>query len=142
MKKELHNLGDIQELTYLVGSNNPWQYKSNIKNLLDNSSEEELFQIFREICFVYQKNTGLSNKLFQYGFKEIFEKRIFDPKIETKKFGKENEGIADSFVKKRKEIHNQYLEDIRKIYVLWKKVGIEKGLNISFYPYGLDEIFN
>jgi hypothetical protein len=142
MVNELHDLGDIKELTYLVASNNPWQYKGNIENLLNNSSEKEFFQIFHEICFVYQKNSGLDDKFFQWYFEEIFERRVIDSEIETKKFGKKGEGIADSFVQKRKEIHNQYLEDVRRIYVLWKEVGIKKGFSISFYPNDLYEIFN
>ena len=50
---ECMDLGDIKILTYL-NVNNPWRWDGNIKNILDNSPEEDFFQIFNEICLPYK----------------------------------------------------------------------------------------
>jgi len=141
MENKFHDLGDVIELTYLL-VNNPWRWSGNIENLLNNSSEKEFFQMYREICFVYDRNSSIDDKFFRWGFEEIFEKRVIEPEIEIKKYGAMGEGIADEFVDTRKKIHNQTLSDYKKIYALWKKIGIKRGFNISFYPNDLDELFN
>lgn len=74
-------------------------------------------------------------------FKEIIDRRVIEPEIEVKKFGKRGKGIIDYFLENRGKMHNQNLDDVKKIYTLWKEVGIRKGFNISFYPEDLDEIF-
>lgn len=122
--------------------NNPWRWSGNIENNIEKATEKDFFQMFKEICAIYHQGLNRDEKSFQWYFEEIFEKRVIDPQIEIKKFGQRGDGLADFFVENRKEIHNQNLNDYKKIYVLWKEVGTRKGFNISFYPNDLDEIFD
>jgi len=136
----METLGDIKQLTYLC-VNNPWRWRDNIENIFKMSSEKEFFQIYYEICFAYHKSSCLTDKDFQWYFEEIFEKRVIDPEIEIKKFGKRGEGMVDHIFEERKKCHNQNLDDTKKIYILWKRIGLQRGFSISFYPDDLDEIF-
>lgn len=136
----MEKLEDIHQLTYLC-VNNPWRWKGNIESILSNSSKENFFQIYREICFAYSIQSNVTEKDLQWYFEEIFDRRVIDPEIEVKKYGKHGKGIADYFLEERKKMHNQNLGDVKKIYTLWKEVGIRRGFNISFYPDDLDEIF-
>ena len=125
-----------------LGFNNPWRWASNIENNIQKATEAEFFQMYNEICLTYASGLGRDEKSFQWYFEEIFQKKVIDPEIEIKKLVQKGEGVADFFVTKRKEIHNKNLSDYKKIYSLWKEVGIKKGFDISFYPNDLDEIFN
>lgn len=136
----MKKLEDIKQLTYLL-VNNPWRWEGNIKNILNRSSEKIFFQIYNEICLAYSIHLNVTDKDLQWYFEEIFDKRVIDPEIEIKKYGKNGEGIADYFFEERKKIHNQNLGDVKEIYTLWKDVGIQRSFNISFYPDDLDEIF-
>lgn len=136
----MKNLGDIYQITYLC-VNNPWRWKDNIENILSNSSKEIFFQIYREICFAYSIQFNVTEDDLKWYFKEIIDRRVIEPEIEVKKFGKRGKGIIDYFLENRGKMHNQNLDDVKKIYTLWKEVGIRKGFNISFYPEDLDEIF-
>lgn len=141
MEKKYKVFGDIKKLTYLC-LNNPWRWERNIENILINSSKEEFFEIYLEICLAYQINSQVTDKDLQWYFEEIFEKRVIDPEIEIKKYGPRGEGLADLFFDERQKIHNQYLEDIKNIYILWKEVGIMRDFNVSLYPDELDEHFD
>lgn len=136
----MEELEDIRKLGYLC-SNNPWRWKGNIENIINKSSKEDFFQIYNEICFAYSIYLNAGEEIFQKYFEEIFEKRIIDPEIEVKTFGENGRGIADFFVRERKKIHNQTMDDIKKIYCLWKLVGIQRKFNVSFYPDDLNELF-
>ena len=138
---ECMDLGDIKILTYL-NVNNPWRWDGNIKNILDNSPEEDFFQIFNEICLAFHINSEVEDKIFMKYFEDIFEKRIINPKIETEKFGKGGEDFADIFFEERTTLHNINLDDMKKIYLLWRQVGFQKKFDMSFYPDNLEEIFN
>lgn len=139
--KKLTTMEDVKCLTYLC-VNNPWRWKDNIEDILKHSSESEFFQIYQEICFTYQAGLNRDEKSFQLYFEDIFDERAIDPEIEIKRFGKEGEGLADYFIEKRKETHDENMDDQKKIYALWKEIGLQRGFNVSFYPDDLDEIFN
>ena len=136
----MKKLEDIMLLTYL-NVNNPWRWKSNIEHILNISSETDFFKIYNEICFAYHISSNVSDSIFKKDFEEIFERRVIDPEIETKILGKGARGLADLFFEERKKIYNQTLNDMKKIYGLWKLTGLQRGLAIEFYPNDLDELF-
>ena len=136
----MKNLGDIRLLTYL-NMNNPWRWKGNIENIFINSSENDFFRIYNEICLAYDINSNVNDNIFKKYFEDIFKTRVIDPEIETKLFGEGGEGVADSFFEERKKIHHQTLDDMKKIYTQWRLVGIRRGFSMSLYSDSLVEIF-
>lgn len=132
---------EISNSIYLT-MNNPWRWEGIIEDNMEKATEADFFQMYKEICLIYHSGLNQDEKSFQWYFEEVFEKKVIDPEFEIKKYGPGGEGVADWFVKERKKTHNQNLEDYEKIYNLWKKVGIARGLNVSFYPNQLDEIFS
>lgn len=136
----MKDLADIKLLTYL-NVNNPWNWKSNITNILNQSSKVEFFQIYNEICLAFSVSINVCDSTFRKYFEDIFHKRVIDPDIEIKKFGERGEGFADYFFTERVRVHNQNLEDMRQIYVQWKAIGIERGFAVSSYPDDLLEFW-
>lgn len=136
----MEKLEDIRKSTYLT-VNNPWRWEGNIEQILNRSSERDFFQIYNEICLAYSIYLNAGEVIFKKYFEEIFQQRVIDPEIEVKTFGEGGRGIADSFFKERKKIHNQTMDDITKIYCLWKLVGVQRKFTVSFYPDDLNEFF-
>lgn len=131
----------IRVSIYLV-FHNPWEFAPYIEWNMEKAIEAEFFQMYKEICLIYASGLNRSEESFQWYFEDVFEKRIIDPNIETKKYGPGGRGIADWFVEGRKKDHEENMNDYRKIYSLWKKVGINRGFDILHYPDQLEDIFN
>lgn len=133
-------IGPLSYSLFLVHYN-PWRWKEHIEANIRRSDEKTFFLFYHEICVHFEFYKEMKEEDFQWGFREIFKKRVINPDVEIQKFGKRGLGIADHFVNQRKKIISSHVNDIHKVYTLWKQIGTERGFEISFYPEKLNEIF-
>jgi len=137
----MNNMNEIKELTYLC-INNPWRFKGNIENIINNASKEKIFNILTETGTAYLINSNLTEKdLLWY-----FEDKIAQEKKEQGSVDKMScPGMMDTInwiIDGRKKNHQQYLEDVEKIYSLCMNKAIELNMDISKYPKTLKELTN
>ncbi|MEI7621596.1 MAG: hypothetical protein WCJ51_03595 [Candidatus Moraniibacteriota bacterium] len=137
---EIYEKHLYQHLSYLFTSNNLPYYMSSMESVLNRLSRESDFrQCYLEICLAYWvRYVGIEEKSFWWYFEDIFEGRSFvnpDPGIEIREI------FVDWFIERRKEVHRENMECTKTLYLVWKKIGVQRGFDVSFYPDDLDEIF-
>ena len=122
-------LDEITELTYLH-LNNPWRWKGNIENQLNQVTDEKVLKMLVESGIAYLREAHIRDKDLMWYFEGI--KQSFN--------ANEAGALMNWMFCARKETHLQNLEDVKKIYSLVRNKALERGINIKKYPERLEEL--